>query len=64
MTGCRHEELRQISTLTTETIWSLGPGGFYVPEPLINDVLGEDTETFECVACGEPVDPVTAPSAA
>jgi hypothetical protein len=61
MVDCPHEELRQISTLRTETIWTRGADGFYVPGVEINEVLGEDVEAFECVACGERVEPATAP---
>jgi hypothetical protein len=61
MTHCQHEELRQISTLTAETIWTRGADGFHVPDAEINQVLGEDIEWFECVDCGERVEPATAP---
>jgi hypothetical protein len=51
--SCPHTELRQISTLTAETMWTLD-GERYDPglEPKI---LGEDTQSVECTDCGEEV---------
>ena len=57
MIDCDHDELRQISTITAETTWSRGADGFHVPDDEITKVLGEDTEWFECVECGEHVEP-------
>lgn len=57
MTDCNHDELRQISTITAETTWSRGPNGLHVPDGEITKVLEEETEWFECVDCGESVEP-------
>jgi hypothetical protein len=54
---CQHDELRQISTLKTETMWIRDADGFHVPDAEINRVLEEDTQLFECVDCGEQVGP-------
>lgn len=61
MTHCKHDELRQISTITAETTWARGADGLHAPDADINKVLGEDTEWFECVECGERVEPQTPP---
>jgi len=61
MTDCKHDELRQISTITAETAWTRGADGFHVPDREINEVLSENTEWFECVECGDHVEPETAP---
>jgi hypothetical protein len=55
--ACEHEEIRQISTITAETIWMRSETGTYMPDEEINKVLGEDTELWECVSCGEEVEP-------
>jgi hypothetical protein len=57
MTDCDHNELRQISTMTAETTWTRGLDGFHVPDSEITKVLGEDTDWFECIDCGESVEP-------
>lgn len=58
---CAHDELRQHSTLTAETIWIRGEDGFHAPEDEINTILAEETLWFECLGCGSSVDPSTAP---
>jgi hypothetical protein len=57
--GCNHDELRQISTLTAKTTWIRSADGFHTPEAEINQVLEEETALFECVECGERVEPET-----
>jgi hypothetical protein len=49
---CAHPEIRQISTVTAETWWTRQDDGRYEPDAEMT-VLGEDTEWWECVECGE-----------
>ncbi len=59
MADCPHDTLREISTVTAETIWSREADGYHAPYTGFK-VLGEDTEWFECADCGERVQPETA----
>lgn len=61
MIDCNHDELRQISAITAETTWTRGADGFHAPDAEINHVLEEETELFECVECGEQVEPEPPP---
>lgn len=59
--SCTHDELRQLSTITAETVWNREPDGHHLPEATFTKVLWEETEWFECSACGERVSPDLAP---
>lgn len=54
MTDCTHEAIYQLSSATLRTMWTRSDDGSYDPDDT-PDVLGEDTEWFECVDCGEGV---------
>jgi hypothetical protein len=56
---CEHERLKQVSTVVAETFWNRQPSGSYEPEPAgpicLSRIVEEQTESFTCEDCGEPV---------
>jgi hypothetical protein len=55
--SCRHLRIRQFSTISAMTVWTLDETGSYEPDEAITKVLDEQTEWWECADCGERVSP-------